>query len=401
MSSGKRQLDADGPRNETSKALFVRDITGELVTVLPGQLMPAMAEAASAEAADAVAAAEAEREATRLAARSEEDIQYDAYLGGRDKKAGNVWIPNAGKASTDNAAFADSISAQMAAEREAAGGGKEYASARAHDRSRKFRKQTGTGTGGSYGGATSVAEAQKGASLAQAALEKAREASDDEDEDEESLSLSAAQLAGRAMAAYNTPISNLPQLDPYGNDLRVPMLERKTRKFLECFAEDASIRTLEGKPVLKDFEDLRKRYATVFRESGAELHGHVHKRWLFEARGDDDGDGDDDDDESGGASFCLDFERHTHLVTPKPGLPLDGSLGVTLPRTQDLVVLYQAVGGEIAGMWIAPDKEGIGADAAATREAVEATDAFKAFRRQVEKLGGGGLAAQFASFPSS
>ena len=44
------------------------------------------------------------------------------------------------------------------------------------------------------------------------------------------------------------------------NDLRVPLLERKGRKFLACFAEDVAIKTLEGRPVLKDFDDVRKRF---------------------------------------------------------------------------------------------------------------------------------------------
>jgi hypothetical protein len=151
--------------------------------------------------------------------------------------------------------------------------------------------------------------------------------------------------------------------------------------------------------VLKDFEALRKRYGTVFRESGSELRGHVHKRWRFEEGG---GEGDDDEGGGSGASFCLDFERHTSLVTPKPGLPLDGSLGITPARTQDLVVLYMAEGGEISGMWIAPDKAGLGADATATRDAVEATDLFKGFRRQVEELSdGASLAVRYESDPTS
>ena len=69
------------------------------------------------------------------------------------------------------------------------------------------------------------------------------------------------------------------------------------------------------------------------------------------------------------------------------------------PRTADIaaprraaarqVVLYRAEGGELSGMWIAPDKEGLGADAARTAAAVEGSDVFKAFRRQLAKLSGG------------
>ena len=41
------------------------------------------------------------------------------------------------------------------------------------------------------------------------------------------------------------------------------------------------MRTVEGKAVLKDFEEVRKRYATVFRESGNGLKGTVRKRFVF------------------------------------------------------------------------------------------------------------------------
>ena len=84
-------------------------------------------------------------------------------------------------------------------------------------------------------------------------------------------------------------------------------------------------------------------------------------------------------------------------MTPKPGLPLDGSLGLTEPRVQDLAVLYAASGGEIEGMWIAPDREGLGANAALTREELEATELFKGLRRQVAKLGGGSLGVRYES----
>jgi len=204
------------------------------------------------------------------------------------------------------------------------------------------------------------------------------------------------------MELYNLPISNLKQLDPYGNDLRVPKLERKLRKFLECFGEEAAVTTLEGTVVLKDFEALRKRYSTVFRESGASLKGRTLKRFVFERAVGDDGqeeedeEEEDDDDGDESATFCLDFERHESLVTPR--ISLDGSLGCHPARTQDLVVLYQAQGGELSGMWIAPDKAGLGSDAEATQEAIEVSDVFKAFQRLVAKLSGGKrFTCQFSS----
>ena len=403
----KRPVDdeADAPRNTTGKALFVRDAHGELVTVLPGQVMPEKAKAASEDAVATVAKAEERREAERLAARSAEDVQYDAYLNGRDAKKGNVWIQGAGIASADRAAAADSISAQMASS-------KEYAPSRAHDRSAKMKKSSSAGassSGGAYGGSISVAAARVGAEKAAAALARAREASDDDDEDDE-LNASAVSLVERSMAVYNLPVSNLAQLDPYGNDLRVPVLERKTRKFAECFAESAAVRTLDGKPVLVDFEAIRKRYSTVFRESGSGLRGTVFKRFVFvegdggggaapaavkdeaeeeeaeeeEAEEDDDEGEEDEDEDAYGSSFCLTFERHVSLVTPRGAL--DGSLGLTPARTQDLAVLYRASGGELTGMWIAPDTAGLGADVDAGQRAIETTPLFRAVRRLVAKL---------------
>jgi len=400
-SLGKRKEPEPGaaPRNESGKVLFVRDAQGELLTVMPGDLMPSRVRAATEDAVAAVAEAEDAVETARLAARSAEDIQYEAYMGGRDAKKGNVWIAGAGVASTDRAAFCDSISAQVAEEREASG--KEYAPSRAHDRSHKIKSQRGAGSAGSYGGGLSVEEARVGASAAAAALARAKEASDDDDDDG---NLPADQLAVMAMACYNTPISNLPQLDPYGNDLRVPQLERKLRKFLECFGEEAMVTTVEGTAVLKDFEALRKRYGTVFRESGASLKGALLKRFVFEIAADGDGVADDDDDDGGGddeegdetCTFCLDFERHSDLVTPR--IQLDGSLGCHPPRTQDLVVLYRANEGEISGMWIAPDKAALGSDPEATRDVIEQTDLYRSFRRLVARLSGGRLSAQFHSY---
>eukprot|EP00966_Prymnesium_polylepis_P200139 4638151-Prymnesium_polylepis.1 len=107
-------------------------------------------------------------------------------------------------------------------------------------------------------------------------MARALEASDDEDDG--SMSMNAVQLANRAMDTYNLPVSNIKQADVHGNDLNAPKLQRKLRKFLECFAEDVAVRTTTGAAVLKDFEALKKRYTTVFRESGSELRGEVRRR---------------------------------------------------------------------------------------------------------------------------
>ena len=151
--------------------------------------------------------------------------------------------------------------------------------------------------------------------------------------------------------------------------------------------------------VLKDFEALRKRYGTVFRESGAGLLGRVLKRFVFEEASDgeededEDEDEDDEDDENNqedqgdGNSYCLAFEEHVSLVTPRG--PLDGSLGCNPPRTQALVVLYRAQGGELTGMWIAPDTDGLGADAAAAEAVVRKADVFARFSKLLRRLSGG------------
>jgi hypothetical protein len=127
----------------------------------------------------------------------------------------------------------------------------------------------------------------------------------------------------------------------------------------------------------------------VFRESGSGLRGVCRQRWYYEAAAPDEekADDDDDDDDDVGETWCVDFEEHSSLVTPKPGLSLDGSLGVTPPRTQSLVVLYHARASEIAGMWIAPDKDDAGAKLG--REEIEATPLFASFARMVERLAGG------------
>ena len=325
---------------------FYRDASGELHVLKEGEENPDDRK---------------EREKT------DEDRHYEAYLEGR--QAGKVrriggYSDGADRAYFDSSdAFASSSSKDGEEKRE-------YKPAAAYNRGAKIKGKGGGKANGDTG--DQLADAMRnGAGKLQQALDKARAASDDEDEgegDDDGADPNAAQLASRAMQAYNTPISNLTQADVYGNDLNLPKRERKLRKFLECFAEDVSVQTVDGKVVLKDFEDLRKRYGTVFRESGAALRGTTRRRFVF------------------GDAFVLDFERHESLVTPRPGLNLDGSMGVMPPRTQDLVVLYRAEGGELAGMWIAPDKADLGGDAKLGRAELEATELFKSFRALVERL---------------
>lgn len=51
-------------------------------------------------------------------------------------------------------------------------------------------------------------------------------------------------------AVYNEPVSNMLQRDVHGNDLRLPTLERKLRRFAECFAEDVAVRSVRGEPAV-------------------------------------------------------------------------------------------------------------------------------------------------------
>ncbi|KAL3929276.1 MAG: hypothetical protein SGPRY_002025, partial [Prymnesium sp.] len=266
----KRTLELSVPLNDTGKALFVRDAEGELITVLPGQPLPAKAVAVSEAAKEKVAQADAAYEEKRRKELTPEEMQYEAYLASKQNKGGNVWIPNVGTASSDRAAFVDSLAAEVAEHRDSSG--KQYAPSRAFDRKRAFKRQGASTVSGFLGG-TSVEAARAGAAAASQAMARALEASDDDDDG--SLSMNAVQLANRAMEIYNIPISSFAQADTHGNDLRLPKLQRKLRKFLECFAEDICVKTASGAAVLKDFEAMKKRYMTVFRESGAELKGEV------------------------------------------------------------------------------------------------------------------------------
>jgi hypothetical protein len=53
------------------------------------------------------------------------------------------------------------------------------------------------------------------------------------------------------------------------------------------------------------------------------------------------------------------------------------------------VGLYRAQGGELTGMWIAPDTDGLGADAAAAEAVVRKADVFARFSKLLRRLSGG------------
>jgi len=340
---GKRPL--EGPPDD-GKARFERDEHGDLKVVKPGELL-------SSEKYEAE--------------KTEEDLHYEAYLSG--KAAGKIREIGGFSDGVDRAAVADSNYARESAAKE--GEPSKYAPSRAYNNSLKFKH-------------SKKSQADSGASRADGiraldqAMRRAAEGSDDDEDGIDSLSMNAVQLANRAMEVYNTQISNLAQLDVHGNDLRLPLLERKLRKFAECFGEEISVKTVQGQPVLKDFDSFKKRYGTVFRESGAALRGEVRKRFYFERQ-----------DGNATETYCLDFELHSSLVTPRPGLALDGSMGCLPPREQELMVLYVASGGEITSMYISRDEKALGSDPAADQGQIEGSDAFGAFRQLIEKLSDG------------
>jgi len=344
---------------ETGKARFVRDEHGELVVVKPGERAPGEIDDEDKDA---------------------EQLQYEAYLAGKSRGA----VSKIGGYSdgVDRAAFADSAAAREAeGSADQSGEKRKYAPAQAYNRSSKYKKSA---SGQSQGEASA-----DGIRKMREAMQRAREASDDDDDDDDDAAaadMNAEQLADSSMKVYNTPIAKMAQLDVHGNDLRLPQLERKMRKFIECFAEDMAVRTVQGQTVLKDLDAFRKRYSTVFRESGVGLRGEVRKRFVFTPQG-------------GGQTFCLNFELHSELVTPRPGLALDGSMGVLPPRSQELVVLYEASGSEITGMWISQDEKHVGGDAALSRAALEESEVFGAFHRRIqEQCDGAELEVQYASF---
>lgn len=341
MSKRQREVDSDAPVNDTGKAIFVRDIKGDLITVLPGERMPAMASAASDSARESVAKADAVYEEKRLKERTPEEIHYEAYLASKQNKGGNVWIPNAGQGASDRAAFADSLAAEVAQHSESSG--KKYAPSRAYDRGRAVKHQQQKHTSGYLGG-TSAEAARIGACAANEAMARALEASDNDDN--EPLNMNAVQLANRAMEMYNIPISALAQVlsatlalayslgcfksslphcefitlggrtrqrpaaaKAAAQSAQVPRVLRRrylhpdgigTSSFAESNGKGGShavllsrglqllaniddlkrvcvllLRGSQGATVLKDFEAVKKRYNTVFRESGVELRGEV------------------------------------------------------------------------------------------------------------------------------
>jgi len=255
------------PAAKSDRATFLRDEHGELVVIKPGEELP-------------------QEEKTA------EDEQYEAYLQGR--ASGAIRAINGYSDGVDRAALADSASARDAEQQSE----RHHKPASAYNRAAKFKKRSESSSAGA-----SEETVRSAAASMDEAMKRAREASDSEDEDV--LSLGAAALADKAMGVYNEPVSSMLQRDVHGNDLRLPALERKLRRFSECFSEEASVRTVDGRPVLPDFEALKKRrpgtqmpetrplcsgwrlrrYGTVFRESGVGLRGGWRRRYCWQAAG--------------------------------------------------------------------------------------------------------------------
>ncbi|KAF4659140.1 hypothetical protein FOL47_007710 [Perkinsus chesapeaki] len=134
----------------------------------------------------------------------------------------------------------------------------------------------------------------------------------------------------------------------------------------EFFAKDAMVIDANTKkPILEDLRDIRTRYQTVFRESGSDLEIKTLRRWYFEA------------DKEGDTEYCIDFEQHLHIVSPRPGLRLDGALGVVGPRDVDLITLYKSSHGKIDCMWLLPDKNRIGQDKILGQADLEESQAYE------------------------
>jgi len=202
------------PAAKSDRATFLRDEHGELVVIKPGEELP-------------------QEEKTA------EDEQYEAYLQGR--ASGAIRAIHGYSDGVDRAALADSASARDAEQQSE----RHHKPASAYNRAAKFKKRSESSSAGA-----SEETVRSAAASMDEAMKRAREASDSEDEDV--LSLGAAALADKAMGVYNEPVSSMLQRDVHGNDLRLPALERKLRRFSECALEggEGAARPEEPSPSL-------------------------------------------------------------------------------------------------------------------------------------------------------
>lgn len=182
----------------------------------------------------------------------------------------------------------------------------------------------------------------------------------------------AIMLVNEQMEVYNEPIPN--NIPP---EKRLPMVQQKLERFLLGF--DAKIQILDlksGNAIIRDRKMFGSRYACVFRESGAKLKGACSKRFYYDAPGSK-------------ATYCLDYEQHDSLVTAMAGTPPDGNLGVREPRTEHLIVLYEAKGGKVTRMWLKSDADKLGKDTYAGEDIMARSESCKAFEDKIAELKGG------------
>jgi len=174
------------------------------------------------------------------------------------------------------------------------------------------------------------------------------------------------QLVNGLVDVYNEPIPN--NIPP---EKRMPLVNAKLDRFCDHFDEVQIIDMKSDKAILKD-KMFALRYGCVFRESGAKLKCSTTKRFYYDARR--------------GPTFCLDFETHESLVTATAGTRQDGSLGVREPRTEHLVVLYEARKGKLTRMWLAPDADKLGQDPCAGEDIILRHPLVKQFEEKLKGL---------------
>mmetsp|Transcript_145435 Transcript_145435/g.267334 ORF Transcript_145435/g.267334 Transcript_145435/m.267334 type:complete len:281 (-) Transcript_145435:27-869(-) len=191
----------------------------------------------------------------------------------------------------------------------------------------------------------------------------------------------AVMLCNSQMEAYNESVPNNIPLEK-----RLPLVKGKLDRFMDHFDAKIGIFDLNsGGAILKDRKMFQMRYQCVFRESGAKLKGTCTKRFYFDAT-------------MKQPTYCLDFETHESLVTAQPGTRQDGSLGCRPPRTEHLIVLYKEEKGKTTAMWLAPDKDKLGADSHAGDDVITRHPLYKQFEKKIGELKGGGKAGAFHFF---
>jgi hypothetical protein len=193
------------------------------------------------------------------------------------------------------------------------------------------------------------------------------------------MDLSAPVVIDRMIEVYNDKIANNQPLER-----RLPVVKDKVKLFMELFSAKLEIKDLSGKAIVPA-KEVETRYECVFRESGSGLRAETLKRFFFDAK-------------PGRPTYCLDFEAHHDLVTPRPGQRFDGALGTIGPRKANLLVLYEVRECKVTGMWLAPDKANLGEDKKKSEAALLKDEALKPFFDKVKELRGSTKEAHFQNY---